>query len=158
MKVGRQSKASEWLTEDGLLQIEAWARDGYSFEQIAKNIGIGESTFYSWKSKHKEIQDAIKKGQAPVLVKLEDAMFRRCEWTTVTEKKVEKVVDPVTNEVTYLRITEQEKVIPPDTTMMIFIAKNRMPEKYKDKPVELSHHIEDKHNALIEAIKGLDND
>lgn len=155
MKVGRQSKASEWLTEDGLLQVEAWARDGYSQEQIAQNIGISVTTFYAWRAKYSEFAKAIKRGQAPVLVKLEDAMFRRCEWTTVTEKRIEKIIDPTTGDTTALKIIEQEKVIPPDTTMMIFIAKNRMPEKYKDKPVELSHHIEDKHNALIEAIKGL---
>ncbi len=38
-----KGKYQEWITEDGLLQIEGWARDGLSDLQIAtKKIGIGE--------------------------------------------------------------------------------------------------------------------
>ena len=33
-------KYHEWLEPDGLTRIEAWARDGLTEEQIAKNMGI----------------------------------------------------------------------------------------------------------------------
>lgn len=44
-------KYEEWLTEEGLLLIEGWARDGLIDEQIAGNMGISTSTFYEWKKK-----------------------------------------------------------------------------------------------------------
>ena len=47
--MGRKGKHEEWLTEDALLMLRAWARDGLSDKQIAQRIGIAESTFYEWK-------------------------------------------------------------------------------------------------------------
>jgi transposase len=42
-------KYDEWLTDEGLLLVEGWARDGLIDEQIAGNMGISTSTFYEWK-------------------------------------------------------------------------------------------------------------
>ena len=39
-----KGKFQEWLTPEGLLKIEGWARDGLIDEQIAKNMGISRST------------------------------------------------------------------------------------------------------------------
>lgn len=39
-----KGKYEQWLTEEGLLQLEAWARNGLTDEQIAANIGISRST------------------------------------------------------------------------------------------------------------------
>nr|DAK45334.1 MAG TPA: terminase small subunit [Caudoviricetes sp.] len=33
------AKYTEWLTDEGLLLIQGWARDGLIDEQIAKNMG-----------------------------------------------------------------------------------------------------------------------
>ncbi|WP_201261389.1 hypothetical protein [Lactococcus lactis] len=35
-----KGKYEEWLTAEGLILLEGWARDGLTDEQIAKNIGI----------------------------------------------------------------------------------------------------------------------
>lgn len=53
-------KYQEWLTPEGLLKIEGWARDGLTDEQIAKNIGIGAKTLYRWKDQHSPICQALK--------------------------------------------------------------------------------------------------
>lgn len=39
-----KGKYEQWLTEEGLLQLEAWARNGLTDEQIAANIGCACST------------------------------------------------------------------------------------------------------------------
>jgi hypothetical protein len=44
-----KGKYKEWLTEEGLLLIEGWARDAMTNKQIAENIGINPKTFYDWK-------------------------------------------------------------------------------------------------------------
>lgn len=54
-------KYQDWITEDGLLKIEAWARDGLTNEQIANNIGIAEGTLYAWINKYDELNEALKK-------------------------------------------------------------------------------------------------
>ena len=47
-----KGKYEYWLTEEGLLLLEGWARDGLTDEQIASNIGIGYSTLQTWKGKY----------------------------------------------------------------------------------------------------------
>ncbi len=42
------AKYTEWLTEEGLIKIEGWARDGLIDKQIAQNIGVAYSTFREW--------------------------------------------------------------------------------------------------------------
>ena len=36
-----KGKFVQWLTREGLLKIQGWARDGLTDEQVAKNMGIG---------------------------------------------------------------------------------------------------------------------
>ena len=57
-----KGKYQEWLTPEGLLRIEGWARDGLIDEQIAHNMGINPATLYDWKKKYPEISEALKKG------------------------------------------------------------------------------------------------
>ena len=52
------AKYQEWLQEDKLILLEAWARDGLSDEQIADNMGIATSTYYEWKKKYVEFSEA----------------------------------------------------------------------------------------------------
>lgn len=40
----------DWVSDENLAQMERWTRHGLSNEQIAKNIGICEQTFYNYKS------------------------------------------------------------------------------------------------------------
>lgn len=47
-----QAKYKEWLTKEGLIKIEGWARDGLTDEQIAHNIGISRKTLSDWKNKY----------------------------------------------------------------------------------------------------------
>ena len=56
-----KGKYQEWLTEEGLLQLESWARDGLTDEQIAHNMGICVATLYNWKSKYLEILESLKR-------------------------------------------------------------------------------------------------
>ena len=47
---------SKWEThvKDRLIEVEGWARDGLTDEQIAKNLGISIQTFYTYKEKYLE--------------------------------------------------------------------------------------------------------
>ena len=58
-----KGKYEYWLTEEGLLLISAWARDGLSDEQIAHNMNVAYSTFRIWKEKFSALSAALKKRQ-----------------------------------------------------------------------------------------------
>ena len=76
-KGGARGKYQEWLTEEGLLKLEGWARDGLTDEQIAENIGIGTTTLYRWKNDYREIWEALKRGKDVVDRQVENALLRR---------------------------------------------------------------------------------
>lgn len=44
------AKYTEWISEEGLIKIGGWAKDGLTDEQIAQNIGISRSTLNEWKN------------------------------------------------------------------------------------------------------------
>lgn len=71
-----KGKYQEWLTPDGLLLLEAWARNGLTDEQIAANMGIDARTLYRWKKQHGQICHALKKGKEVVDIQVENALFK----------------------------------------------------------------------------------
>ena len=123
-----KGKYEHWLTEEGLLQLEAWARNGLTDEQIASNMGITRKTLAEWKNKYGDICDTLKRGKAVVDIQVENALLKRALGYSYVETTREQVIDShmeVTKEVT--------KEVVPDTTAQIFWLKNRKPEDWRDK-------------------------
>ena len=58
-----KGKYQKWLTPEGVLLLEGWARDGLTDEQIAKKIGISRKTLNDWKNNYSDICDTLKKGK-----------------------------------------------------------------------------------------------
>ena len=71
-----KGKYEYWLTPEGLVLLEGWARDGLTDEQIAHNMGIATGTLYSWKKSHVEICEALKKGKEVVDFEVENALLQ----------------------------------------------------------------------------------
>lgn len=69
----------DWLTDDGLLLLQGWARDGLTDEQIAKNIGINVRTLYEWKRDHKQIDHVLKKTKEVADREIENALFEKAK-------------------------------------------------------------------------------
>lgn len=129
-----KGKYHEWLTEDGLLQIEGWARGGLSNQQICKNIGINPDTFYTWLKRFPEISDSLKKGRKPLYVEVENAMFKKALGFTDVDTIFEEVIEE--NGVVIgrkKRVTK--KYHPPDTGAAAFVLKNFAPERWSDRPL-----------------------
>lgn len=131
-----KGKYEYWLTPEGLLKLEGWARDGLTDEQIAYNMGICRDTLIQWKKRYSDISDTLKKGKEVVDRQVENALLKRAlgyKYTEVTKERVEGGFI-VTKEVT--------KEVVPDTTAQIFWLKNRKPNEWRDKQnVELEGEI-----------------
>lgn len=133
-----KGKYEYWITPEGLLKIEGWARDGLVDKQIAANIGVSERTFTDWKSKYSAISSVLKKGKEVVDRQVENALLKRALGYEYEEVK-EKFECGVLTERT---VTKKEVI--PDTTAQIFWLKNRKREAWTDKQsIELSKPIDE---------------
>ena len=140
-----KGKYRGWITPDGLTRIEGWARDGLTDEQIAQKIGISTTTLYQWQIDYPEFSDALKKGKAPVDTEVENALLKRAlgyqyeETVTEVEEvptgKTDENGRPIMKQVKHIR--KILKTALPDTTAQIFWLKNRRPDKWLDKPIEV---------------------
>jgi len=70
-----KGKYQEWITEEGLIKLEGWAKDGLTDEQIAKNIGITAKTLYEWKNKFSDVCETLKRGKDVVDRQVENSLF-----------------------------------------------------------------------------------
>ena len=117
----------QWLTEDGLLKIRGWARDGLIDKQIAHNMGVAWSTLKIWKNRFPELAEAISKSKEVVDREVENALFKRAMGYWVTETETTTFSDGTT------KTTEKHRHIVPDTTAQIFWLKNRKPDEWREK-------------------------
>lgn len=140
-KGGRRGKFHAWLTPEGLIKLEGWARDGLTDDQIAYNIGISRSTLAVWKNKYADISDSLKRGKEVIDRQVENALLKRALGYQFDEITREGGV--VTKIVT--------KEVQPDTTAQIFWLKNRKPADWRDKQqIEHSGGMDLNHNPFAE--------
>lgn len=157
MPAGRKSPIEDWITEDGLILLEGYARDGLSNQQIAEKMGISQSTFYNWCSSHSEIMEAIKKGKAPVDTKVENQVLKSALGYFVTLKKPIKVRTKKTKpgvgtvEEEHIEYVDEQQYIPPVPAAQFFWLKNRRPDKWRDKQ-EIVTTNADTNDGFIDAL------
>lgn len=144
-----KGKYEQWLTEEGLLQLEAWARNGLTDEQITANIGISRSTLNEWKNRFSDISDTLKRGKEIVDIQVENALLKRALGYTYKETTREAQFNPQTEQYEMVVTKEVTKEVVPDTTAQIFWLKNRKPEEWRDKKdVEHSGSVNNPFAAL----------
>lgn len=138
-----KGKYHEWLSEDGIIKIQGWARDGLIDEQIAHNMGITTKTLYEWKNKYGEISEALKKGKEVIDRQVENALLKRALGYAYDETTYEDGVETK-------RVTKE---VAPDTTAQIFWLKNRKPAEWRDK-IEQQQTVTIQDDGFLEALKG----
>jgi len=138
-----KGKYREWLSEDGLIKIQGWARDGLIDEQIAHNMGITTKTLYEWKNKYGEISEALKKGKEVIDRQVENALLKRALGYAYDETTYEDGVET----------KRVKKEVAPDTTAQIFWLKNRKPAEWRDK-IEQQQTVTIQDDGFLEALKG----
>jgi len=111
--------------------IVGWARDGLTDELIAKNLGIGLSTLYKYKTLHIELVEALKKGKEVSDYEVENSLFKSANGYTYDEITQEnKFIEGEWQLVTTKIVT---KNVQPNATSMIFWLKNRKPNQWRDR-------------------------
>lgn len=122
-------KYRQWLEPEGLLLLEAWARDGLADEQIANNCGISRSALSAWKKAHPQILQALKRGKEVADIEVENALYKRA-----LGYRYKEVTQEVNKQTQCLETTKEiTKEVAPDVKAQIFWLKNRKPGTWRDK-------------------------
>lgn len=142
--IGCKGKYTEWITDDGLLRIHGWAREGLTDEQISHNMGISRFTLQEWRKRFPAISATLKAGKAPVDIEVENALLKRAmgyqyeetitEVEEVPSGKYDEEGKPIMKQVKHIK--KVQKTALPDTTAQIFWLKNRRPDKWREKTIE----------------------
>lgn len=122
-----KGKYQEWLTKEGLLRLQGWARDGLTDEQIAANIGINVATLYRWENEFCDIRNALKDGKEVVDRQVENALLKSAlgyMYDEVTEERRD-------DELVVTKVVHKE--VQPNTTAQIFWLKNRKRAEWRDR-------------------------
>ena len=128
-KTKNECIATEWLEEDNLMLIECWARDGYTFQDIANRIGIAVSTLRGWRAQYPEFNEALKRGREIIDFKVENALLKSAlgyktkEVKVTTTMRYGKVVETVKE------VTDKEQA--PNVSAIQCWLYNRLPNKWK---------------------------
>lgn len=148
-----KGKYADWITDDGLLLLRGFARDGFTDKEIAeKKIGVSERTFTDWKNRFPSISSALKGGRIPADYEVEDSLHKSATGFIIKLKKPIKLKtkkqlkDKGTIEEEHIEYAEEEIYIPPQVSAQIFWLKNRRTDKWRDKREEaVSIHNADPH-------------
>ncbi|MEH7131801.1 transposase [Priestia megaterium] len=150
-----KGKYKKWITEECLVLLEGWARDGLTDEQIAHNVGVSRSTLNDWKKKYPDISDALKKGKEVVDLQVENALLKRALGYEYEEITQESQWNEKSSKYELVITKLVKKRQAPDTIAQIFWLKNRRPDKWRDKQ-DVEHTGDMDLNIVIDY--GEDND
>lgn len=148
-----KGKYQKWLTPDGKLLLEAWARDGLTDEQIATKMGISRSTLADWKIKYPDISDALKRGKEVVDIEVENALLKRAKGYEYLEEKVE-IEELPGGIIKSRKVVQTIKQVAPDVGAAAFWLKNRRGDVWRDRPAD----SDDNAGQIENLLKGLKSD
>ncbi len=129
-----------WLSDDGLMLVAAWTRDGLTDAQIAGKMGVSRSTLSDWKAKYPEIADNMRRSKDAVDVEIENALYKNAVGYFYEEEQAIKIRDVKYGE-TGKKISETERIKvvkvkrwhEADVPAQIFWLKNRRPDAWRDR-------------------------
>lgn len=125
-----QCIATDWLEEDNLMLLECWARDGYTFEDVANRIGITLTTLKAWRKQYPEIDSALKAGREIVDYKVENALLKSALGYKTKEVKVTTIMRHGKVVETIRETTDKEQA--PNVSAAQCWLYNRLPKKWKN--------------------------
>ena len=106
--------------------IAQWARDGSIERDIAKKLGVSESTFSGYKKEHEELLQTLTVNKEVADARVESALYKRAIGYEYTETSREQGPGGVKTKTTV-------KQVAPDVTAQIYWLNNRRPDRWRNK-------------------------
>lgn len=121
----------DWRLDRNLKTLRCWARAGHSQEEIAERMGVSLNVLKRWRMTWPEIDNALNASWEEAVHEVENALYRRALGYEVQET-AEETTELADGSIE-TKTTRRERVIPGETTAMIFFLKNRAPERWNDR-------------------------
>lgn len=169
--MGRPTSYQPKCAKEAMLLCKLGATD----PEMAEFFEVNVRTLNRWKITHPDFAEAIRKGKEPADDRVEDSLYHRALGTEYEEAKPVKLKKTTYDadgkkqmEEERVEVVMVKKVIPADTTAMIFWLKNRRNKAWRDvqqvehgKPGDFSHlsnedlddTIRELQNSIEEAAK-----
>lgn len=135
----RAGVVDAWIDEDQLMLLECWARDGYTYQDIANRIGITTRTLADWRINFPEIERALKNGREIVDYKVENALLKSALGYKTKEVKVTTTIRRGVVVEETKEVVDKEQA--PNVSAIQCWLYNRLPNKWKrnrDSIIDLS--------------------
>lgn len=119
---GQKKRKAFWLSEDGLILISGWRRNGVPLTKIAEDyIGVSRTGFFGWYRASEDLRRACAVSAEAANMQVEGALLRRaCGYDYV-----ERSYDLIEGEMRLAH--EYHRHMPPDTKAIMSWLYNRMP-------------------------------
>jgi len=128
---GRPPGGNAYRAEYGYIAETAAAELNATDAQLARLFSVGRRTIANWKKRHKDFDEALKRGKEEADEKVKKALFQRATGYNYQERKVVSGADGGQE------VTEYERHAPPDVNAALKWLYNRQPSKWKATPVEV---------------------
>lgn len=149
----------KWLTDNGLLMLRCWARDGLTKQEIAERMGINRKTLWEWSKLDERFEQAMSEGREVIDYKVENALL------TLALGGIKKIIKTVIsgnqdkdgNRQTRIEKTEED-ILPNVTAVMCWL-NNKKPEQWRrnrDNMLELNDEDANVTVNIIRHEKGSD--
>lgn len=147
------TKLEDWETDEGILLLQSWIRDGCKISELHKRMGISRKTFWEWRKKSEALDAACRKSKEICLYEVENALFKAAKGYTKTTVKTYIGRVPKTDKSRDVGIEKTVEQVGPNVTACLAILNNMNPEKWqrnRDNEADKEKY----NNVTINIIKG----
>lgn len=153
-----ESEVDYWLSDDGLLLLQSWARDGIRYMDIAEKMNVRPQQLSKWKSRYPEIRKALESGREIVDYKVENALLKSALGFTTKEITVTIGRRQINGEwVNITKETKTKEVIPNVTACLAWL-NNRRPDKWKKNRDNVVDIEDEESDVKITIVRGKNSD
>lgn len=152
------SDVDYWLSDDGLMLLECWARDGFNYSEIARRMGITPQLLARWKKDFPEMQEALSTGREIVDYKVENALLKSALGFTSKEVTVTIGKRMINGE--WVNITKETKTKEniPNVTACLAWLNNRRPDLWKKNRDNVVDIEDEDSDVKITIVRGKNSD
>lgn len=125
-QVKPEEEVKNWYGPDKVKEGKQLALLGLTDKEMAQAWGVSPDTVYSWKNKHEEFREAVRRGRTIADGKVAASLYRRAIGGWIDEYRVNATGGKI-------HITKVKKYLPPDVEAIKYYLSLRQREKWSQK-------------------------
>lgn len=143
---GIKQRKKFWMSDDGLMLIRGWRRQGVPVAKIATDyIGISGRAFQKWREESPRMQESVLAAKEVSNLSVEEALWKRATGYDYWEETYELIEGEL------ILSKKTKKHMPPDIKAIMHYLYNRMPNRWRSiqEPLESTQYVDTVRNILV---------